>query len=85
MTRRTPTPNFIPIGRWESDEKSGEPKTWGVLGPQGGEQGVRLQNRKKCPWAIIRRTRIPNFIPIGRWKSGEKSGKPKTEGVLGGF
>ena len=24
------------------------------------------------------RTRIPNFIPIGRWKKGGKSGEPKT-------
>ena len=26
----------------------------------------------------MRRTRIPNFNPIGRWKRGEKSGEPKT-------
>ena len=26
----------------------------------------------------MRRKRIPNFIPIGQWERGEKSGKPKT-------
>ena len=38
---------------------------------------------KTCPWALMRRKRIPNFIPIGQWKGGEKSGEPKTGGVLG--
>ena len=26
----------------------------------------------------MRRTHIPNCNPIGRWKRGKKSGKPKT-------
>ena len=46
-------------------------------GPQGGRE-VQFQNREKCPWAIRRRTRIPNFNPIGGCKRGEKSGEPKT-------
>ena len=28
--------------------------------------------------ALIRRKRIPNFILIGRWERGEKSGEPIT-------
>ena len=37
-----------------------------------------LETEKKYPWALMRRTCIPNFIPIGRWEKGEKSGEPKT-------
>ena len=37
-----------------------------------------LGNREKYPWALMRRTRILNFIPIGRKERGEKSGDPKT-------
>ena len=36
------------------------------------------ETEKEFPWALMRRTRIPNFIPIERWKRGEKSEKPKT-------
>ena len=37
-----------------------------------------LGNRERYPWAVMRRTCIPNFIPIGRWERGEKSEEPKT-------
>ena len=36
---------------------------------------------EKYPWALMRRKRMPNFIPIGRWERGEKSGEPKAGGV----
>ena len=42
-----------------------------------------LKNREKYAWVLIRRTRIPNFIPIGQWERGEKSGEPKTGRVSG--
>ena len=38
------------------------------------------ETERKCPWHL---TRIPNFIPIGRWERSEKSGEPKTGEVLG--
>ena len=37
-----------------------------------------LGNREKHPWALMRRIRIPNFIPIGRWERSKKSGEPKS-------
>ena len=39
-----------------------------------------LDNREKYPWALMRRTRIPHFIRIERWKRprGEISEEPKT-------
>ena len=43
-------------------------------------RGVRFLNREKYPWALMRRTRVPNFIPIWRWEKSEKSGEPKTGG-----
>ena len=77
--RRTRVPNFIPIWRWEKSEKSGEPKTGGwVLEPQGGV-GSDFKTKKNIhgqSWE--EHVGIPNFIPIGRWKRGEKSGEPKT-------
>ena len=36
------------------------------------------KNKRKCPWALMRRTRIPNIIPIKRWERGEKLREPKT-------
>ena len=39
-----------------------------------------LGKREKYPWALMRRTRIPHFIRIERWKRprGEISEEPKT-------
>ena len=55
-----------------------EPTFGRVLGHPGGR--VRFQNGEKYPWALMRRTSIPNCIPIGRWERGEKLREPKTGG-----
>ena len=74
--RKTRIPNFIQIGRWEIGEKSGEPKSgerkiffykskvFKKMQVFREKIGI-LGNREKCLEALMRRTRITNFIPIG--------------------
>ena len=36
------------------------------------------ETERKCPWTLMRKTRIPNSIPIGQWKKDENSEEPKS-------
>ena len=80
--------NFVNTGNSTTSRKAPPPTVWtpetvAVISEYFEENHRKITASEKCPCALMRRKRIPNHIPIVRWKRGQKSVEPKTAGFLG--